>query len=446
MRAHARAASHPACPAPITTTSYALVHCYHCIGYEGSDHWRRGREHALAWRLAQSPEVDRVFATPGNPGIARIAACLSAGDGSPAAYLAVAESVDADLTVVGPEAPLVAGVVDAFRARGRAIFGPTAAAARLEGSKSHLQRTFCSKAKSPLRAFVAAASPAEAHPRPRPLHLSGRHQSRRSRRRQRRRRRRKIALEAESASPSLKPPFVIEEFLTGEEVSFIVLSDGRNVVPLRAHPGPQSRLRWRHRSQHRWHGRLLRFPHPHRRRKPVDILRSRHPPTVEATGFTGFLYAGLMMTAAGPKVLEFNVRLGDPETQPIMHRMRTRLRSPAAGRRRRPTARDSHRMESRTRPSVWCSPPAATPAPFPRAGQFTASRTPKPPAPPSFTPERAGIRLGWKPRAAASSASPLPARTLAAAIDNAYAAARVIHFEGMHYRPTLAAKASKRVQ
>ena len=120
-----------------------------------------GREHALAWRLAQSPEVERVFAAPGNPGIARVATCLPAGDGSPDAYLAVAESVDADLTVVGPEAPLVAGVVDAFRARGRAIFGPTAAAAQLEGSKT-FAKNFLGQSNIPTSAFVAAPNAAEA--------------------------------------------------------------------------------------------------------------------------------------------------------------------------------------------------------------------------------------------------------------------------------------------
>src|SRR5437763_852268 len=101
-----------------------------------------GREHALAWRLAQSRAVAKVYATPGNPGIAQVAECRPAGDGSPAALLDVAESVDADLTVVGPEAPLVAGVVDVFRAHGRHIVGPTAEAARLEGSKIFAKQFF----------------------------------------------------------------------------------------------------------------------------------------------------------------------------------------------------------------------------------------------------------------------------------------------------------------
>src|ERR1700722_19314212 len=124
IRAHASDSSHPACPAPTTTTSYfscivIIVSAMKVLIIGGG-----GREHALAWRLAQSPEVQRVYATPGNPGIARIAECLPPGDGSPAAYLSIAGSVDADLTVVGPEVPLVAGVVDAFRASGRLIFGP----------------------------------------------------------------------------------------------------------------------------------------------------------------------------------------------------------------------------------------------------------------------------------------------------------------------------------
>src|SRR5580693_1021812 len=161
MRAQARAASHPACPAPITTTSYVsciviIVSAMKVLIIGGG-----GREHALAWRIAQSPEVERVFAAPGNPGIARVAACLPAGDGSPKAYLAVAESVDADLTVVGPEAPLVAGVVDAFRARGRAIFGPTAAAARLEGSKI-FSKNFFVQSNIPTAAFVAVPDAAAA--------------------------------------------------------------------------------------------------------------------------------------------------------------------------------------------------------------------------------------------------------------------------------------------
>ena len=281
-----------------------------------------GREHALAWRIAQSPAVACVYVTPGNPGIAQVAQCLPAGDGSPAAYLAVAESVDADLTVVGPEAPLVAGVVDAFRARGRAIFGPTAAAARLEGSKI-FAKNFLRQSNIPTAASLAVQNATDAG---RALDLfsyplviksdglaAGKGVV--------------VAADrpmAEAALASLRPPFLIEEFLAGEEVSYIVLSDGRNVVPLEptqdhkavydGDAGPNTGGMGAY-----CDSRILTAD------QSRAILDSIVRPTVAATGFTGFLYAGLMMTSAGPKVLEFNVRLGDPETQPIMHRLRTDL-------------------------------------------------------------------------------------------------------------------------
>src|ERR1700739_4140293 len=125
MRAQARAASQPACPAPITTTSnnscIVIIVTSVNILVIGSG----GREHALAWRLAQSPSRPKLFAAPGNPGIARVAMCLPVSSVSPPTLLAAAESVSADLTVVGPEAPLVDGVVDCFRAAGRLIVGPT---------------------------------------------------------------------------------------------------------------------------------------------------------------------------------------------------------------------------------------------------------------------------------------------------------------------------------
>src|SRR5215813_3634685 len=120
-----------------------------------------GREHALVWRLAQSSASHTIFATPGNPGIAQLATLLAAGDGSPKSFLAAAESIQADLTVVGPEAPLVAGVVDAFLAARRKIVGPTAAAAQLEGSKI-FAKEFFRRTGIPTAEFTAAANPAEA--------------------------------------------------------------------------------------------------------------------------------------------------------------------------------------------------------------------------------------------------------------------------------------------
>ena len=120
-----------------------------------------GREHALAWKLASSPIVKKVFATPGNPGIGQVAQLAPAGDGSPAALLKVAEAVDAGLTVVGPEAPLVAGVVDAFQGAGRLIVGPTAAAARLEGSKI-FAKEFFDRLRIPTARFISSETVEEA--------------------------------------------------------------------------------------------------------------------------------------------------------------------------------------------------------------------------------------------------------------------------------------------
>src|SRR5579862_9749464 len=120
-----------------------------------------GREHALAWRLAQSPSRPKLFAAPGNPGIAHVATCMPVVNSSPSTLLAVAERVSADLTVVGPEAPLVDGVVDCFRAAKRLIVGPTAEAARLEGSKVYAKQFFAANG-IPTALFEAVSTPEEA--------------------------------------------------------------------------------------------------------------------------------------------------------------------------------------------------------------------------------------------------------------------------------------------
>jgi phosphoribosylamine--glycine ligase len=276
-----------------------------------------GREHALAWKLAQSPG-HAVFAAPGNPGIAKIGTCLSVRDGSPEGLLALAEEIGAELTVVGPEAPLVAGVVDTFRARGRKIVGPNRAAAQLEGSKVFAKNFFL-QSKIPTAEYVIVEDAAGARKAldrfgfPVVLKADGlaagkgvviAHDS----------------AEAEAALAALKGRLVIEEFLTGEEVSFIALCDGRDVLPLAptqdhkavfdGDAGPNTGGMGAYSD-----AAILTDA------QAREILERVIYPTVEATGFTGFLYAGMMMTAAGPKVLEFNVRLGDPETQPLMHRM-----------------------------------------------------------------------------------------------------------------------------
>lgn len=276
------------------------------------------REHALAWRLAQSPSRPKLFAAPGNPGIAHVATCMPVINSSPSTLLAVAERVSADLTVVGPEAPLVDGVVDCFRAAGRRIVGPTADAARLEGSKVYAKQFFATNG-IPTARFEAVSTVPEASDAfrrfgfPVVVKTDG------------------LAagkgviiakdrIEAEAAYQSLGPMVVVEEFLTGEEVSFIVLCDGRHFTPF---PAAQDHKAAYDGDQGPNTGGMGAYsddriltPAQHQ-----EILDRVIAPTVAASNFTGFLYAGLMMTVNGPQLLEYNVRMGDPETQPLMHRL-----------------------------------------------------------------------------------------------------------------------------
>lgn len=280
-----------------------------------------GREHAIAWRLAQSPGVE-VIASPGNPGIASVARCIPAPD-SVAGYADLAEQEHVELTVVGPEATLVAGIVDEFHARRLRIVGPTHAAAQLEGSKIFAKQFF-GRAGIPTARAVETTSHAEALDSikkfllPAVIKADGLAAGK------------GVVIvrteqEAREAIHVLGPRLVIEEFLEGEEVSFIGISNGEHILPLEAaqdhkrigdgDTGPNTGGMGAYSDD--------RILSPHE----VELVMDRvmYPAVqrmaVEGTPFQGFLYAGLMMTADGPKVLEFNVRLGDPETQALLHRV-----------------------------------------------------------------------------------------------------------------------------
>ncbi len=272
-----------------------------------------GREHALGWRLRQSPSVTELHIAPGNPGLAELGTTHDNTD-----YLELARSIGADLTVVGPEAPLVAGVVDRFRLAGTPIVGPTAANARLEGSKVH-SKQFMRDLGIPTACFEAVATTAEAvealknFRMPVVLKTDG------------------LAAgkgviiantqaEAFDAIETLPCPLVIEEFLEGEEVSFIALCDGRTAVALEP---SQDHKRVFDNDEGPNTGGMGAYSDSRilSSQQRGEILEMVINPVVRATGFTGFLYAGLMMTAEGPSVLEFNVRMGDPETQPLMLRL-----------------------------------------------------------------------------------------------------------------------------
>ncbi len=269
-----------------------------------------GREHALAWRLKQSHSVSEVHAAIGNPGIATLARCHATTN-----YVELAKSLAIDLTVVGPEVPLVAGVVDQFRAQGMAIVGPTAANAALEGSKIHSKR-FMAKLGIPTAAFQTVENAAQIKRTfryPVVIKTDG------------------LAAgkgviiaqneaEFEAALTTLPFPLVIEEFLEGEEVSFIVLCDGKRAIPLEP---SQDHKRIFDNDEGPNTGGMGAYSDSKILSDAVrgQVLDTIINPVVSATGFTGFLYAGLMMTPDGPSVLEFNVRLGDPETQPLMIRL-----------------------------------------------------------------------------------------------------------------------------
>ncbi|HYP09491.1 MAG TPA: phosphoribosylamine--glycine ligase [Bryobacteraceae bacterium] len=281
-----------------------------------------GREHAIAWRLSQSPLVKKLYAAPGNPGIARVAECRPASTVDD--YLRLADELNIDLTVVGPEGPLVAGIVDRFRASGRAIFGPTAAAAQLEGSKS-FSKDFMIRAGIPTARYTTVTNIDDARNAiagftfPVVLKADGLAAGK------------GVVIaqsnaEAEAALPALLGSrLVIEEFLEGEEVSFIVLSDGKNVLPLQP---SQDHKAVRNNDEGPNTGGMGAYCDSRilTAEQTATIMSTVIEPTIrqmaaENNPFTGFLYAGLMMTADGPKVLEFNARLGDPETQALLHRM-----------------------------------------------------------------------------------------------------------------------------
>jgi phosphoribosylamine--glycine ligase len=290
-----------------------------------------GREHALAWKLAQSPLCARLFALPGNPGIAAHAHCI---DGDPTdrdAVAALALDLGIDLVVVGPEAPLAAGVADACSAAGIAVFGPSAAAARLEASKA-FTKEICAEAGIPTARWARfdrlspALSHIDRHPGPIVVKADGLAAGKGV----------TVAATSDEARAAVELLFadgpadvVIEEYLEGEEISFFVLCDGQTAVPLLAaqdhkrvgdgDTGPNT-------GGMGAYAPASLFTADHRR----EVMEHIIAPTLAAmagrgTPFRGVLFAGLMLTAAGPKLIEYNVRFGDPECEVLMPLLRSDL-------------------------------------------------------------------------------------------------------------------------
>ncbi len=297
-----------------------------------------GREHALVWGLSRSPEVDEVVAAPGNPGIGELAALAPVRANDPADVARLADELDADLVVVGPEEPLVNGAADAVRARGRAAFGPGSAGAMLEGSKDWM-KSLLAAARVPTAAYAsfdsseepAALAYLERMPGFYVVKTDGLAAGKGV----------LVTESIEEARDAVRSNLsgaafggagrrvVIEEGLTGPELSLLVLCDGKVVMPL---PPAQDFKRVGDGDEGPNTGGMGAYsPVPLVGQGVVDeVMATAVEPTLEelqARGidYRGVLYAGIMLTPTGPKVLEYNVRFGDPECQALVPRLASDL-------------------------------------------------------------------------------------------------------------------------
>jgi len=410
-----------------------------------------GREHAIMWKLRESQHMEEIYCAPGNPGIAVDAECLPVNLSNPEEICQVAKAIGANMTVVGPEAPLVAGVVNEFERAGLPIIGPSKAAAQLEGSKV-FAKLFMQRHAIPTARFVVVENFDDAVRSltgfgfPVVIKADGLAAGKGV----------VVARHREEAEKALDDfmrqktlglagnQVVIEECLVGEEMSFIVLTDGRSILPLAAtqdhkavfddDQGPNT-------------GGMGAYSDNSilNDRQRENIVRRIVAPTLagmaaEGAPYRGFLYCGLMLTKDGPKVLEYNVRLGDPETQPIMMRMRLDLVALLmALREGQLSAQEAH----------W--------SPNPAVCVVLASRgyPGKPETGHAITGIEAaesmgGVKVfvagaevrdhklvtsGGRVLGVTATAEDLPS-----AIERAYAAVDKIHFEGMHFRRDIGAK------
>jgi phosphoribosylamine---glycine ligase len=273
-----------------------------------------GREHALVWKIAQSERVGALHAAPGNPGIAPLAQCHAVAPDDGGALLALARGHAIDLVVVGPEAPLVGGVADTLRAGGVSVFGPSAAAARIEGSKSF--------AKSVLRAAGVPAALDLDEPRaPCVVKADGLAAGKgvfvcRTQRE---------AAAGFARSRAFGGRVIVEELLEGEEVSLFALCDGTQALPLPPARDAKRLLDGDRGPNTGGMGAYSPVPYLDDEAAAELVDRIHRPVLAElarrGTPFVGLLYAGLMLTPDGPRVLEFNCRFGDPETQALLPRL-----------------------------------------------------------------------------------------------------------------------------
>jgi phosphoribosylamine--glycine ligase len=415
-----------------------------------------GREHALTWKLRESQYMEEIYCAPGNAGIAQEAECLAVDASRPQEILELAKGLEADLTVIGPEASLVAGVVDEFEREGLWAVGPTKAAARLEGSKIFAKQ-FMQRHRIPTARFMVAEHFEDAIKAlggfGLPVVVKGdglaagkgvvvarsREEAEKT----------LVEFMHEKTLGSAGERVVIEECLTGEEMSFIVLTDGQGILPLAP---TQDHKAVFDNDQGPNTGGMGAYSDDSilTERQRDYVLRRIVSPTLtgmaaEGTPYRGFLYVGLMMTPEGPRALEYNVRMGDPEAQPIMMRLRSDLVDLFKGiRDGQLGAMEAHWSPN---PSV-CVVLASKGYPGkPDVGKEITGL--------EAAESQGGVKVfhagtqfrdfqlltaGGRVLGVTATAEDLPS-----AIERAYTAVTKIHFEGMHYRRDIGAKGLRRM-
>jgi phosphoribosylamine--glycine ligase len=414
-----------------------------------------GREHALVWKLRQSPRVSKVYCAPGNGGIADDAGCLPADVKNLESLLALAHQLHPDLTIVGPELPLTLGVVDEFTRRGLRIFGPTKAAARLESSKS-FAKEFLQRHRIPTAHYAICNSTDEVHHALPHFHTP-------------------IVVKADGlaagkgvvickskeealsvASEMLSGKMlgeagsrvVLEECLQGDELSFLVVSDGERIAPLVAaqdhkrvgdgDTGPNTGGMGAYSTPTIVDDQMTNWLVQHIARPVVDGMKA------EGAEYRGVLYCGLMMTARGPMVLEFNCRFGDPETQPILMRLESDLvEALEASIEGRVSEGDFHWSPDASVCVVMSSGgyPGAFEVGKKIMGLEDAAKVESVKVFHAGTTRRDGAYYTAGGRVLGVTAR---AADLATAVQRAYEAVSKIGFEGAHYRRDIAARALKR--
>ncbi len=402
------------------------------------------REHALAWKLAQSPRVEKVFAAPGNPGMAECAECVALDLAQQDALADRAERERIDLTVVGPELPLIEGIVDLFRGRGLNIFGPDAAGAALEGSKA-FAKDLMAEAGIPTarhRTFLEAR-PAlaylEEHGAPVVVKASGNAAGKGA----------IVALDLETAREAVNQMLVrhsfgaagrivvVEDYVQGDEVSVTAACHGTHYLPLAV---TQDHKRALDNDQGLNTGGMgaytpLPFVDAETEKRMYREITAATLQALQARGitFTGILYTNIMLTASGPIVLEHNTRMGDPETQAMMLLMREDLLNVLRFAETLPVKRDAlwHPGYALSLTLASAGYPGSYRTGLPISGIEEANRLPGVHVFHAGTALRDGqlVTAGGRVLSVAARGT-----TLREAADRAYEAAKLISFEGMFYR------------